>query len=108
MAKDEMIFLGGELDGLTLDASDKTLPWPIRVVFEMLTDDGKTPNGDGVCSGIMKTKKLKYTLLHSGESSNGDAFVQYMPDGTEECEYDTNRYVIDPSEPFCPDEFKST
>ena len=100
--KDEMIFIGGELDGLSLDASDKTLPWPIAIMFEMLVDDGITPNDDGVCTGILKTRKIKYTLLESGEAPNGDAFVQYMPDGIEDCEYDTNTYILDPTDPFAP------
>jgi hypothetical protein len=108
MSKDEMIFVGGELDGLTLNASDKTMVWPINVVFEMLLDDGRTPHGaDEIPDFIMKTKKIKYTLLHSDECPNGDAFVQYMEDGTEECQYDMNKYSVEPTDPFCPEEFKN-
>jgi hypothetical protein len=104
MSKDEMIFIGGELDGLTFSVSDKTLPWPIRVSFEMLIDDGRMPEGaDEMPSGIVKTKKLKYTLLHSDECQNGDAFVQYIDDGTEQCKYDTNSYSVEPIDPFHPD-----
>lgn len=102
--KNEIVFLGGEFDGLVMDVSDRTMSWPLAITLEMVVDDGKTPVGsDGYVDGIMKTKVVKYTVLNCGEEPNdGDSFAQYMHESTTEERYDSNNYVNDPNEPFHP------
>jgi len=104
--KDEIILFGGELDGLTLSVSDSTFSWPFALCFEMLLDDGQKPTGsDQIASNIVKVRKIRYSVMYTGEEPNGDAFAQYLHDGNEDCQYDFNQYANDPSEPFHPDNF---
>jgi hypothetical protein len=104
MALNEILLIGGPLDGLSLNANDDTMDWPIVITFEMLIDDGVTPTGaDEIPSGIVRVNKVRYTIINAGEDSKGDTFSQYMHDGTEEESYDTNKYVDDPTDPFHPD-----
>jgi hypothetical protein len=103
MPKDEMFFIGGPLDGLSLNANDATMDWPIAVVFEMCVDEGKTPFGaDEIPSGIVKTRATRYEIIDSGEAENGDAFGQYIFRDVEDFEHDTNRYADDGTDPFSP------
>ena len=99
-----MIFYGGELDGLSLNANDKTLSWPIRIVFEMLIDDGQPAVGaDEIPTGIMKTREIRYSIINSGEEPDGDAFAQYDYVDAEDFERDLNSYSDDSTDPFHPD-----
>jgi hypothetical protein len=109
MPKNELIMMGGDLDGLTMNANDDTFQWPIVITFEMMADDGTTPFGaDEIPSGVVRVRKVRYSIINSGEApGNGDAFAQYMHDQTWEDTYDTNTYVNDPTDPFHPDNTSS-
>lgn len=100
---DDIILMGGELDGLILNVSENTISWPFALCFEMMIDDGQKPTGaDEIPSNIVKVRKIRYSVIHTGEEPNGDAFAQYMHDSTADGEYDFNKYTNEPSDPFHP------